>query len=275
MYSSYPERDVISISSSISDRQEGDRVTSESDAERASLYGVGMLGHKGLVSALAAILLEGSAPAQACACQILCSVASCGVPLLSRALNLCPDLLANLVQLLRKCARELDTQGNRVADKYARTIPTGSHELDSLLRDIDTEKIQLGVEEATCAALYSLARQAPTLALRIHSEAGCMNALERFATAPLHDANLDKKRSHVSLDAKLAAAKAINIMEQDRHTLKISRVLPGCTQDSTPESRHDSITKEEAMDSNMQGEAHARLQPFNTIKYKFAVATRK
>ena len=220
MYSSYSERDVISISSLISDRQEGDGVTSDSDATLASLYGVGMLGHKGLVSALAAILLEGSAPEQACACQVLCSVASCGVPLHPRALNLCPDLLANLVQLIRKCARGLDTRGNRVAGKYARTIPTGSNERDSLLRDIDTEKIQLGVEEAACEAIYCLARQAPTLALRIHSEAGCINTLERFATAPLHKCNQNKLRSHVSLEAKLAAAKAIKIMEQDMHTLK-------------------------------------------------------
>ena len=88
---------------------------------------------------------------------------------MSRALNLCPSVLANLIHLAHELARALQTPGPTPTPqgRYASALPTGNEALDEFLLDLNAapqgalKDLQLDLEASVCAALYALARLGP------------------------------------------------------------------------------------------------------------------
>ena len=187
---------------------------------------------------------------------------------MSRALNLCPSVLANLIHLAHELARALQTPGPTPTPqgRYASALPTGNEALDEFLLDLDAapqgalKHLQLDLEASVCAALYALARLGPVLSVRLHAEAKCRKALETIVSAPTFADGVEedgggnerslvsvkrRQRAEVSIAAKMEAARALNILIED--TLQIR-------------SKRDALQTPQTA--------------FHVFKYRFAVATR-
>ena len=74
---------------------------------------------------------------------------------MSRALNLCPSVLANLIHLAHELARALQTPGPTPTPqgRYASALPTGNEALDELLLDLDAAPQGAGGGDASVVAV--------------------------------------------------------------------------------------------------------------------------
>ena len=219
---------------------------------------------------------------------------------MSRALNLCPSVLTNLIHLAHELARSLQTPGPTPAPqgRYTSALPTGNEALDELLLDLDAapqgalKHLQLDLEAGVCAALYALARLGPALSLRLHAEAKCRKSLETIVKAPTFAGGVEegggggnerslvsvkrRQRAEVSIAAKMEAGRALNILIEDTMQIRSKRDATGvCSQISQGECAEGGRVGDASVVA--LGGAQELQTPhtsFHVFKYRFTVATR-